>query len=243
MYLCIDVGNSRTKATVYDRSGLALDSIVFSGNSTDPIHDLLQQHPSEHVIVSTTGIRNWDLPTLQCKGKNIALSSQTPLPIKIVYSTPDTLGQDRIAGACGASALLPGKNCLIVSAGTCMTMDLLTKKGIFLGGNISPGMDMRLQAMHNYTAKLPLVEKSWPRLPFGDTTEHALQNGALLGMVMEIEGMLKRAKDALGDVFVVMTGGNAAFLADRLESQIFVAPELVTQGLFQILEFNVKNHI
>ena len=242
MYLCIDIGNSRTKATVYDQSGTALESIVNSGSAIDPIKELLLRHPSQHVIVATTGDRAWELSALNCSGKNIELSSKTPLPIEIVYSTPSTLGEDRIAGACGARGIYPDKNCLIVSAGTCMTIDLLTKTGIYLGGNISPGMDMRLKAMHEYTAKLPLTDPGWPRLPFGDSTAHALQNGACLGMVMEIEGMLKRAKDALGDVFVVMTGGNAAFLADRLESQIFVAPELVTQGLFQIIEFNVKNY-
>lgn len=242
MYLCIDVGNSRTKATVFDQAGGALESIVNSGSSIEPIQELLQRCPADHVIVATTGERDWDLSSLNCKGKNVSLSSTTPLPIQIVYSSPQTLGEDRIAGACGALAIYPNKNCLIVSAGTCMTIDLLTKTGIYLGGNISPGMDMRLKAMHEYTAKLPLTDPGWPRLPFGDSTAHALQNGACLGMVMEIEGMLKRAKDALGDVFVVMTGGNAAFLADRLESQIFVAPELVTQGLFQIIEFNVKNY-
>jgi len=98
---------------------------------------------------------------------------------------------------------------------------------------------MRLQSMHEYTARLPLAEPGWPDLTFGDSTVHALQNGACLGMVMEIEGIFQRAKDAFGEVFVVMTGGDAAFLAEQIESQIFVAPELVTQGLFQILAFNV----
>ncbi len=242
MYLCIDIGNSRTKASVYHQTGEVIESIVFEGNSMEPIKALNQRLPSQHVIVATTGDRSWELAALQCKGKNIELSTSTPQPIEIVYATPHTLGEDRIAGACGAQALHPNKNCLIVSAGTCMTIDLLTHKGIYLGGNISPGLDMRLRAMHDYTARLPLVEPGWPRLSFGDSTEHALQNGACLGMVMEIEGMLKHAKDALSEVFIVMTGGNAAFLADRLESQIFVAPELVTQGLFQILDFNVKNY-
>ncbi len=94
--------------------------------------------------------------------------------------------------------------------------------------------------MHEYTAKLPLVEPGHPDLAFGDSTVHAMQNGAGLGMVMEIEGIFQRAKNAFGEVLIVMTGGDAVFLADRIESQIFVAPELVTQGLFQIVAFNVK---
>ena len=112
---------------------------------------------------------------------------------------------------------------------------------MMIGGNIAPGLRMRLSAMHEYTAKLPLVEPGWPELAFGDSTLHALQNGAGLGIVMEIEGLLQRAKGAFGEVSIVMTGGDAVFLAERLESQIFVTPELVTQGLFQILAFNVKH--
>ena len=222
MYLTIDAGNTRTKAVVYDTAGLALDSITAEGNELAPIKELVRGNRIDHVIVSTTGIREWKLSDLGIKGKNIELNHEVPLPIRIVYSTPETLGQDRIAAACGAQANYPGKNCLVISAGTCMTMD------------------MWLQAMHEYTAKLPLVEPGHPDLAFGDSTVHAMQNGAGLGMVMEIEGIFQRAKNAFGEVLIVMTGGDAVFLADRIESQIFVAPELVTQGLFQIIAFNVK---
>ncbi len=239
MYLTIDAGNTRTKAVVYDSAGLLLDSIIAEGNEFAPIKELALRNTIEHVIVSTTGIRAWKLPDLGIKGKNIELSHEVPLPIRIIYSTPETLGRDRIAAACGAKAYYPGKNCLVISAGTCITMDMLLASGVYLGGNIAPGLRMRLQAMHEYTAKLPLVEPGHPDLAFGDSTVHAMQNGAGLGMVMEIEGIFRRAKDAFGEVLIVMTGGDAVFLADRIESQIFVAPELVTQGLFQILAFNV----
>jgi len=162
------------------------------------------------------------------------------LPITIVYPTPHTLGRDRIAAACGANALFPDKNCLIIDAGTCITMDMILKSGTYLGGNIAPGLTMRLKSMHEYTSKLPLAEIGWPSLTFGDSTFHALQNGACLGALMEIEGILKRSLDAFGSVFVVMTGGDSAFLAQRLESEIFLEPELVNKGLFKILSFNAQ---
>ncbi len=239
MYLTIDAGNTRTKAVVYDAAGVALDNITAEGNELAPIKELVRGNRVEHVIVSTTGIREWKLSDLSIKGKNIELSHEVALPIRIVYTTPETLGRDRIAAACGAHALYPDKNCLVISAGTCMTMDMLLASGVYLGGNIAPGLRMRLQSMHEYTAKLPLIEPGHPELDFGDSTVHAMQNGAGLGMVMEIEGIFQRAKNAFGEVLIVMTGGDAVFLADRIESQIFVAPELVTQGLFQILAFNV----
>jgi type III pantothenate kinase len=239
MFLCIDIGNTRTKAAVYNAAGEAMDTIVTEDKDISPIKELLRRSPAQHVIISTTGEQTWELTSLGIHGKNIELSNETPLPIQILYTTPETLGRDRIAAACGANALYPGKNCLVISAGTCMTMDVVLGTGVYLGGNIAPGLHMRLQAMHDYTARLPLVSPAWPVLAFGDSTTHAQQNGACLGMVMEIEGIFQRARNAFGDVLIVMTGGDAAFLADRLENQIFVTPELVTQGLFQILAFNV----
>jgi len=239
MFLCIDAGNTRTKAAVYDKEGNLLQLIITDENELAPLNALIAYHHPEHAIVSTTGERNWSIEQLEIKGKKIELSHDTPMPVKLVYATPGTLGRDRIAAACGANALYPGKNCLVVNTGTCMTSDVVLETGIFLGGNIAPGLKMRLQSMHEYTARLPLADPGWPESSFGDSTTHALQNGACLGMVMEIEGIFQRAKDAFGEVFVVMTGGDAAFLAEQIESQIFVAPELVTQGLFQILAFNV----
>jgi type III pantothenate kinase len=241
MYLCIDAGNTRTKAAVFAADGQFLESSSSDANTKEAILELISRHAIEHVILSTTGQRDWSLTDLGIRGKNIELSSDTPLPIQVIYSTPATLGQDRVAAACGASFLYPEKNCLVISAGTCMTMDILLGTKVYLGGNIAPGLRMRLRAMHEYTAKLPLVEPGWPELPFGDSTKHALQNGASLGMAMEIEGLLHRAKHAFGEVLVVMTGGDAVFLAGKPESEIFVEPELVAHGLFQILSFNVEN--
>ena len=216
-----------------------MESHILPINEIAPIKEITKRFSILHSIVSTTGHRDWEIKELGISGKNIELGHDTRLPIQIVYATPGTLGMDRIAAACGAASLFPGKNCLVIDAGTCVTMDVLLKTGVYVGGNIAPGLRMRLSAMHEYTAKLPLVEPGWPELPFGDSTLHALQNGASLGIIMEIEGLLHRTKGAFGEVSIVMTGGDAVFLAERLESQIFVTPELVAQGLFQILAFNV----
>jgi type III pantothenate kinase len=239
MYLTIDIGNTRMKAAVYSAEGHLLEEIATSDNSLTSLQSLKSRHQPQHAIVSTTGEKNWSVNDLDVRGQKIELSHQTKMPVKLVYKTPETLGRDRIASACGAFAKFPGQTCLVISAGTCMTLDVVLDTGIFIGGNIAPGLQMRLQSMHAYTAKLPLAEPGWPELEFGDSTIHALQNGACLGMIMEIEGTFQRAKNAFGEVTIVMTGGDAAFLAGHLESQIFVAPDLVTHGLYKILAFNV----
>ena len=240
MFLTIDIGNTRTKAAVFNTEGQMVYAEILEGNELDTLNSIVSAHHIQHVISSSTSSRNWNPADLKVPGKNIELSHETSLPITIVYTTPNTLGRDRIAAACGAHALFPDKNCLIVDAGTCITMDMILKTGTYLGGNIAPGLTMRLRSMHEYTAKLPLAEIGWPSLTFGDSTFHALQNGACLGALMEIEGILSRALDAFGAVFVVMTGGDSAFLAQRVESEIFLEPELVTKGLFKILSFNAQ---
>jgi len=240
MYLTIDIGNTRTKAAVFNTEGQMVYTEILEGNEFDTLNSIIDDHHIQHIISSSTGSRNWNAADLNVSGKNIELSHETSLPITIVYSTPQTLGRDRIAAACGAHALYPDKNCLIIDAGTCITMDMILKSGTYLGGNIAPGLAMRLRSMHEYTTKLPLAEIGSPSLTFGDSTFHALQNGACLGALMEIEGILRRSLDAFGSVFVVMTGGDSAFLAQRLEREIFLEPELVAKGLFKILSFNVQ---
>ncbi|MEP6647040.1 MAG: type III pantothenate kinase [Saprospiraceae bacterium] len=239
MFLTIDHGNSRTKCAVFNAQGQQLHTQVFSGDTFTHILDWIKNKNITHGIISSTGKNSFDTSLIKIEGMMIELTHETSLPLQIIYTTPATLGRDRIAAACGAHALHPGKNCLVVDAGTCMTIDLILASGIYLGGNISPGLHMRLNAMHEKTARLPLAEPGWTELPFGDSTIHALQNGACLGMVLEIEGYLNLARNAYSDVSVVITGGDSAFLAGKQESRIFVEPELVTQGLFQILSFNV----
>ena len=241
MYLCIDQGNSRIKTGIFREDGSLVRSGFYETLPVESVNDLIATSHIEHVILSSTTGTKLPARDLVAPGRIIDLSHTTPLPIGIIYSTPHTLGRDRIAAACGADFLFPGKTCLIVDAGTCVTMDIKLASGIFAGGNIAPGIAMRLEAMHEKTGKLPLVQPEFPETPFGDSTEHALQNGACLGVIMEIEGILNRARKAYSEVLVVITGGDSGLLAAKLDYQIFVEPELVIQGLFQILSCNVKN--
>jgi type III pantothenate kinase len=238
-YLCIDAGNTRSKAAVYAATGELQDFAYFNEDQGHLLMDWCNHQQANFAILCTTGDRRWTLEDVKVSGTKMELSHELVLPIKLVYNTPETLGRDRIAAACGARYMFPDRNCLVISAGTCMTTDIVLKSGTYLGGNIAPGLRMRLQAMHQFTAKLPLAEPAWNDKSFGDSTIHALQNGACLGMRMEIDGIFQRARDAFGTVLIVMTGGDAAFLAEQAENQIFVAPDLVTQGLFQILALNV----
>lgn len=237
----IDIGNSRTKV------GRFRDGELYAVHSFDPDHfeqiaDALTNPIPKNIIYSTVGPETappW-IADLQARGSRVlALHTGLRLPFVNEYQTPNTLGKDRLAAVAGARSLYRGKNCLVVDAGTCITADLLTANGRYLGGTIAPGIRMRLRAMHTGTARLPLVEPgSWDGRP-GQTTESALRAGGQGGAALEIEGLLRRWEVDHPDLHCLLTGGDAPFLADMLKSRIFVHPNLVLYGLDQILNDNV----
>jgi len=239
--LTIDVGNTRTKLAIFDG-----DKLVERQYWDDwAIHDLLRfatNHRIKNVILCSVG-RRLDEEAERKLGENrflIQLEANTLLPVKNAYKTPQTLGKDRIAAVVGAFALFPGKNCLVVDAGSCITYDLLTTEGIYLGGNIAPGLRMRLRAMHEFTARLPEVNLHPVQTWIGDSTQSAMNNGALLGVLLEIEGYRQRWEKEWGQLTVILTGGDADFLTQSILAEVVNEPNLVFIGLNKILNHNVE---
>lgn len=192
--------------------------------------------PADVMCVSSVaedndGMAGW------CEGmcrKYVAVSAGIRLPVRLDYGTPGTLGADRIAAAAGAVDIFPGEDCLIFDFGTALTVDFVKGGGIFSGGNISPGLSMRLRAMHEFTGKLPMVEASGPFGIVGKTTAEALVNGAVLGMMFEVERYITDNPGCK----VIFTGGDAIFFAKMLKTPIFVACNLVLIGLSKIAQLN-----
>ncbi len=167
------------------------------------------------------------------------LDYRTPLPIKNQYKTPKTLGKDRLAAIMGAHALYPDQAALVIDAGTCVTYDVLDNKRQYLGGNISPGWQMRLDAMEHFTAKLPRPETKALDNWLGEDTNSALQDGAYYGLLFEMQGYINEIKTKYPFVNVLLTGGDAEFFAKKLKSKIFVNQNLVLIGLNKTLHYNV----
>lgn len=171
--------------------------------------------------------------------KFIYLDENTPLPVKIDYDTPHTLGHDRIAAAVGAVTCAPGRNVLIVDAGTAVTLDIVTADGRFLGGNISPGLHMRFEALNNYTSRLPLVDYKGELPLIGHNTVTAIRAGVVGGLVSEIESFIDKISARIGgDLVVVFTGGDCKFLASQLSRKVKVVDNLLSIGLNRILSYN-----
>lgn len=240
--LVIDIGNTRVKYGCFT-NGILLEATTADSVKPNDIFRLLTNHQLENIIYSSVAA-NLEADILKQLSTNyqiLELTATTALPIKNAYATPATLGKDRLAAVVGAQDLYPETNCLVVDAGTCITLDVLRADATYLGGNISPGIQMRLKAMHQQTSRLPLVElKQEEGLNWGTSTVTALQNGGILGAVLEIEALASRLRTNWPDLKIVLTGGDANLLAKRIEYEIFVHSNLVLSGLNKILAYNVQ---
>lgn len=240
MNLIIDMGNSRTKFSVFHR-GDVLFTVPVEEFSAEHVQLLKNEHPSldQAILSSTRPYPGELLQTLnEIFKKVIILDHNTPIPIENCYKTKETLGKDRLAAAVGAWDLYPGNNILVIDAGTAITYDLINEKGQFLGGNISPGLEMRFSALHQFTGNLPQVKpKEFPGL-FGTSTEEAMLAGVQNGIVFEVDRTIELFNDFYSNLKVIITGGNAEFFDNKLKSSFFVRFNLVAIGLNRILEYN-----
>lgn len=235
----LDQGNSSTKMVVFDRaSGSEIACAVLRQNSADLSTLLAGLDVRAAIGCSVADGR--DLSHLlgkidaPCK---MELTAETPVPLRNLYGSPETLGADRLAAAVGAASMFPGQNLLVADIGTACTFDVVSDGGEYLGGNISPGPGMRLRALNHYTARLPLVSGHADFIPgIGQTTVEALRCGAMRGVVAE----LLYYSDGGRSRRIILSGGWAPEIAALLPDSVerVIAPHLVNQGLNQILKYN-----
>lgn len=240
MNLIIDVGNSFVKLAVFQTDKLIhKDQIQLSALLTT-VEKLKTSYPliNRLIIASVNHLTEEDRSTLASRFEVLELSSETKLPFKNLYKTPETLGVDRLALIAAAVLHYPLANALIIDAGTCVTFDFKDSKNSYLGGAISPGLRLRYQAMHNFTAKLPLLEVSAPKHFIGNSTAQAMHSGVVNGLVNEIEGHIQQYQQEYSDLTVILTGGDANFLSKQLKSSIFANSNFLLEGLNHILNFN-----
>ena len=239
MTLCIDIGNSRTKAGIFKNDELG-DVFIFENKDA---RKLLSSIPLENfkqcIISSTIQVDHILIDGLGTIPQIITLDENTPLPFKNRYQTPATLGKDRLALVAAAMALHPGRHVLVIGCGTCITFNFKNANEEFQGGSIHPGLKMRLQAMHTFTGKLPLIPLKKPEKWLADSTENALLSGTVFGGAAEIDGMIDEYAKNYEDLTVLITGGDAEMLVSLVKNKIFAVPHLTLVGLNQILKSNV----
>lgn len=236
MQLCVDIGNTRTKLGIFEGKTL-LGTLIWADWSPEAALQLCHDRGIRRAIVSSVSAPV--APFIDAGSGRIsvvALTHLTPLPFQNAYTTPETLGKDRLAAVAGAHALYGGLACLVIDCGTCIKYEMLRADGVYLGGNIAPGAQMRQKAMHHFTARLPEVEMRMPDLMVGNSTLTALQNGAFRGACLEMQGFIELFEAAYGPIKIILTGGDAQFFKSNLSvGTVEYVPDLTLIGLNHIL--------
>jgi len=241
MNLTIDIGNTNIKIALFEDDKIIMTRI-YEEFTIKELNDLNNIYKFRNVILSSVIINDFLINDLQLNLYNfVELTCKTPLPIKNLYKSPETIGNDRLAAVAGANKIFPNNTVLVIDTGTAITYDIITNNAEYTGGNISPGLTMRFQALNAFTDKLPLLNKREKFYNFSTTTEDAIVSGVQKGIIYEIEGYIKEAGAQHKNLEVILTGGDAKFFDKMLKKRIFVEPNLIFIGLNTILEHNVRN--
>lgn len=240
MNLIIDEGNTAFKLALFERDELVRTQ-SFLPRERQEMHSWISDAITKirHAMVSSVVDKGLDLSRYTFN--EWSLGHGTPLPIKNLYRSRQTLGKDRLCNAVGAWAKNPNGNSLVIDLGTCIKYDLVASHGAYLGGNISPGLKMRYQALNHFTDKLPLVESRSIEYTFGVDTESSIMNGVQQGIFHEINGFIRRYNHQFPELTIFMTGGDAKSFDKPFIVDIFADPNLTLFGLNKILLHNVEN--
>jgi type III pantothenate kinase len=239
--LCIDWGNTCIKLAIFSGDKIVETHTFTEDQLASVIDQIIPEHKPQGAILSAVaGNAAYLLLTLREHIPHVVeLNMNTPLPIMNAYSSPQTLGTDRLAMAVAAQHNWPGTNVLAIGIGTCVTYNFVQKNKAFRGGAISPGLHMRLKALHEYTDNLPQVALEGDTLLLGYDTETSIRSGVVYGLCAEIEGIIALYAAQYPEFNAVLTGGDAAFFEGKLKSSIFADPNLIFKGLNLILLHNV----
>lgn len=238
--LCIDWGNTNVKAGLFAKGNLE-ESFTFSDDEANRrIVALLDEYTPNYSIISSVSSKSAEIENLigDRVKKSIKLEDRTSTPVMNAYSS-DSVGVDRLAMAVGAHSTNPTKNNLVVCMGTCITYNFVQNTRTFRGGAISPGLNMRLKSMHEYTDQLPLVGLDGETLLLGYDTETCMRSGAVYGIISEVEGMVNAFAEKYSDFNAVLTGGDMRYFEGKLKCEIFADPDILLKGLNIILKHNV----
>ncbi|MEB3345284.1 type III pantothenate kinase [Aquimarina gracilis] len=240
MNLVIDVGNTYIKIGVFDKSKIVHKCVIEQSDFEKTVSILQNEYPliTDAIVSAVSNLSDDFVKSIKKKFKTVFLDHIVKMPFENLYATPTTLGIDRLALVAAAVYQFPKKDVLVIDAGTCITFDFKNQREEYLGGAISPGLKMRYESLHNFTAKLPLLEIKEPKKTIGNSTEEAIHSGVVNGVLNEIDGLIKEYCNIYPGLTVILTGGDAHFLSKRLKNSIFATSNFLLEGLNYILAFN-----
>lgn len=240
MNLTIDIGNTRCKYAIIEKSDI-IEVRIESDISLEHIREIVNNYPRVSKAILST-VRQIDFLIISqlesMFNAFVLLTEDTKIPIENLYKTKNTLGKDRLAAVVGANNIFPNTNVLVIDLGTAITYDFINENNQFMGGNISPGLEMRYKALHHFTRQLPLLEKENEFDLIADHTKGAIISGVQNGIIFEIEGYINLFNQKFDELIIILSGGDANFFDKKLKNTIFVNSNLNLIGLNRILEFN-----
>jgi len=242
--LVIDIGNTHIKLAVFNQDEM-VNMARYEAIDAAIISSVLQKYNISKAIISSVNknSRAWE-PELEAKTTLLHFNTGMVKSINNRYKTPQTLGADRLAAVVGAHNLFPGKNNLVIDGGTCITYDWIDADGNYFGGSISPGLNMRYNALNHYTAALPLLKANVDFDAFyGDDTVTSITSGVQNGIKYELLGFIENYSTNKHDINIILTGGDNVFFDTLLKNSIFAPyiknePHLVLKGLNAAIEHN-----
>lgn len=243
MIITIDIGNSFVKVAVFEEVEL-VEKVIFTQDEVEKkFLKIFEKYPKlTHAVYSSVGKMTTELEKIiENNVQLIKIDTSFAFPFVNLYETPHTLGVDRMVLASGASLMFPQKKCLIVDVGTCVTYDFISENNEYWGGAISPGIRLRYEALHNFTAKLPLLTKKQPDDFIGKNTNEAIHVGVIHGLILEIDGFISKYSVNNQDLTVILTGGDANFLANQLKSTIFADENFLLKSLQKLHSYSSQN--
>ena len=242
MLLAIDIGNTRIKAAVFEQN-TRLETFTFPIEEIQKKVDFIVKANQKITDLVVSSVRNTENSVFSTIGSHIKIyfiNNESHFPFENRYETPDSLGIDRMVLAAGAVLRFPKQNRLVIDAGTCVTYDFIDEENNYLGGAISPGIRLRYESLHNYTAKLPLLSVSIPDKTIGSSTQGSIHSGVVNGLTNEIDGFIEFYRERFANIIIILSGGDAEFLAKRLKNTIFANSNFLLESLNQTFQYNHK---
>ena len=240
--ICLDAGNTLIKVALME-DGVIQSAVAFllagCGGLLQHVKSLPQ---ADACILSSVSVVDQGVVDIlmQKAAHFMELTAATSVPVRNLYKTPETLGKDRLAAVVGAYSLFPGRDILVFDAGTALTIDFIDREGNYHGGNISPGLKMRFQALHDYTQKISLQSQTDDYEMVGTSTASAITSGVQNGIIFEMNHYINHFVKKFPQLVTILTGGDGIFFENKIEKRIFAEPNLVLIGLEKIINFNIK---
>ncbi len=236
--ICFDFGNTRLKAAIFKGNHLEKMEIL-EDSSPASIQKILDQYQPAKTLLSSVIHHDKQIESqLSQYGSFHLLGPQTKLNFTTPVGKPETIGADRLGLVAAAVDLFPKQHNLVISLGSCITYNFVNNRGQFLGGGISPGMQMRFKSMNDLTALLPLIQPAPSFGLVGYDTKTNLLSGVILGMAAEIDGIIGAYEAKYSKFNALLTGGDLSYFVPHLKRRIFADQNLIYKGLYAISEKN-----